>query len=187
MSKRNEDGTFVPGEIYVLVSGDLDSDNWDCFYVGESINGDQRETQHQYMGSVADERSTDVYRHIKWLNDNNIPWSHQTVMTYGEEGPTDKEDEVLITLTLNGCNLKNEKRGNAHWELVLQVMRENNIASYQDYKAWKTEQNALKDSKKIKEFTLLGPLTKAQRKESAEKRKIAKEKGLLPSRRKKTK
>ena len=36
MAVRNSDGTFKPGAIYVLVSGDLNSEDFEVFYCGES-------------------------------------------------------------------------------------------------------------------------------------------------------
>jgi hypothetical protein len=187
MAVRNEKGEFLPGVIYCLVSGDLNTDNFSVFYVGESHDPDRRYRAHYTAGMNATKDSTDVYRHINMLHTAEIPWALHIVQHYGSEGPEAAEDEVLAKFLLAGCQLMNMKRGNQWWSDVITIMRKNNLGSYSEYKAWLKTREEAKEAKKVKEFTLIPPLTKEQRKLSAEKRKAAKEIGLLPSRRKKTK
>ena len=53
MAVRNEDGSFKPGVIYCLVSGDLNGDEWNIFYVGESHDPYRREQEHRAAGRSA--------------------------------------------------------------------------------------------------------------------------------------
>ena len=184
MAIRNSDGTFVPGVIYCLISGDLENE-FDVFYVGESADWERRYLEHKAAGRNANADSTEVYRHINLLELNNIPWSLQIVQHYGEEGPEEAEDEVLIKFTLEGCNLTNEKHGNRHWCRVLEEMSYLGFTSYDAWKDYKKKEKDLKESKKIKISTLVEPLSKADIALSKEKRRIAKERGLIGKKKKK--
>jgi hypothetical protein len=185
MAVRKENGEFEPGVIYCLVSGDLNGDDWNLFYVGESTDPFRRENEHRAAGRAAGPDSTEVYRHINLLELNNIPWSLHIVQHYDEEGPEMAEDEVLAKFLLEGCQLMNQKRGNQWWSDVIAIMRENNLASYSEYKAWLKAEEAAKNARKVTIPVTIDIATKAQRKLSAEKRRIARETGLLPSRKKK--
>jgi predicted GIY-YIG superfamily endonuclease len=185
MAIRKDDGTFEPGVIYCLVSGDLNTDDFSVFYVGESTDWNRRYLEHKAAGKAATSDSTEVYKHINLLELNNIPWSLQVVQEYNETGPEALEAETMIKFTLAGCNLTNEKNGNMHWCQVLEEMSYLGITSYSEYQAHKKAEEEAKNALKIQISTTFLPLTKSQLHESQIKRKVAREMGLLPNRRKK--
>jgi hypothetical protein len=187
MAVRNEDGTFKPGVIYVLVSGDLDTENFDLFYCGESENPFRREIEHRTAGMNSTKDSTDVYRHIADLHRQKIPWSLHIVQEYGTEGPEAAEDEVLCKLIQSGCKLMNMKHGNQFWEDVISTMSSLGIASYSEYLLYKSREKEAENALKVQISTTFLPLTKDQLRDSAAKRKAARECGLLPSRGRKSK
>lgn len=183
MAVRNEDGTFKPGVIYVLVSGDL-YENWSVFYCGESHDPERRKQEHYLAGMNATDSSTDVYQHIRDLHHKKIPWTMQVVQEYGIEGPEAAEDEVLCKLIQSGCKLYNMKHGNRYWEDVIAAMSSLGIAEYSEYIEHKKAEKAAEDLLKVKISTTFLPLTKDQLRESKEKRKVAKERGLIGKKRK---
>ena len=184
MAVRKSDGTFDSGVIYCLVSGNLYED-FDVFYVGETTDEKRRLREHQTAGLNAVDSSTSVYRHIRDLHHKKIPWTMQVVQPYHSEGPEALEAEVMVKFTLAGCDLKNEKNGNMHWCQVLEEMSSLGITEYSEYLEHKKREKEAENARKVTKNTTFLPLTKSQLHESQIKRKIARETGLLPSRRKK--
>lgn len=183
MAVRNEDGTFKPGVVYCLVSGDLYKD-FDVFYVGETHDPVRRQREHYTAGMNATKDSTEVYLHIGYLHREGIPWTLQVVQEYGSEGPQALEAEVMIKFTLAGCNLKNEKNGNMHWCQVLEEMSYLGFTEYSEYLLHKKAEKEAEDALKVKIITTECIATKEQVALSKLKRKIAKERGLIGKKRK---
>jgi hypothetical protein len=168
------------------VSGDLNTDDWNIFYVGESADFERRHAEHIAAGKAATPDSTAVYRYIHELDRMGIPWTMQVVQEYGsEEGPEAKEAEVMVKFTLAGVQLQNEKNGNMHWCQVLDEMSYLGIAEYSEWLVHRKALKAEEDARKVTIPVTIDIATKAQRKLSAEKRRVARETGLLPSRKKK--
>jgi hypothetical protein len=133
---NKETGLYEPGVIYELRY--FENNQWTPFYVGESYKPDDRLKSHQGAGRNATDESTIVYNTIKHFNDAGIVWNMFTVEHYGIDGPTDREDEHIMKLLLQGITLTNEKKGNANWFNNMQAeakdMRHRNITSYRKYR-----------------------------------------------------
>ena len=136
--KYNETtGRYTPGIIYELRC--KIGDEWHPFYVGETVNPAQRLAQHRNSAAGATGDSTLVYTFIKGVLDrNDIEWDMFEVERYGQQGPTDREDEHIMRLLLDGVKLKNMKKGNTEWMagrlLEAEDMRQRGITSYRKYR-----------------------------------------------------
>ena len=139
---------YIPGYIYELrcqINGE-----WHPFYVGETHNPDERIRGHR-SSSLKDTRL--VYNFIRQtLVPNQIEWDLFPVREYGEEGPTDLEDEHIMELLYDGVRLKNMKKGNANWlkerEAEAVEMRQVQIRSYRQYRQYK-QARTLEEQQKI--------------------------------------
>ena len=133
---NKQTGLYDPGVIYELRY--CQDDCWTAFYVGESYKPEERLRSHQGSGRNATDESTVVYNTIKQFNEANIKWDMFVVEHYGVEGPTDREDEHIMKLLLQGVTLANEKKGNANWLKNIQAdakeMQKRNMTSYRKYK-----------------------------------------------------
>ena len=135
---------YEPGVIYHLV---VDINGTDTpFYVGETHNPEQRLRDHILAGKNADETSTLVYRTIHDFDQANIPWTMKIVAEYGQEGPTDLEDEWIMSHLVDGHALTNMKKGNAQWleerQQAAGDMRIRGIRSYRRYREILTQEEA---------------------------------------------
>lgn len=129
---------YEEGVIYDLGFIDPRNNQRHIFYVGESHNPAQRLIDHKRAGKNATEESTLVYQAIKKLDDAGIKWNMYVLEEYGQEGPTDLEDEWIMRRLYSGWKLKNMKKGNANWmaerEAAAADMRVREISSYRKYK-----------------------------------------------------
>jgi hypothetical protein len=128
---------YNPGIIYAL--GFTESGLWFPFYVGRTERPKQRFKEHQYAAKSADDTSTHVYQFIKKeLIPLGIEFEMRELETYGEEGPTDLEDEHIVKLLLDGQSLKNMKKGDANWlaerQNAAKDMQHRGMTSYRKYK-----------------------------------------------------
>ena len=128
---------YNPGIIYAL--GFTESGLWFPFYVGRTERPKQRSKEHQYAAKSADDTSTHVYQFIKKeLIPLGIEFEMRELETYGEEGPTDLEDEHIVKLLLDGQSLKNMKKGDANWlaerQNAAKDMQHRGMTSYRKYK-----------------------------------------------------
>ena len=138
---RNTNGEFAhyhSGVIYDIGYIDITTNTRIPFYVGETSNFEQRLKDHQRAGKNANETSTLVYQTIKEFNEAGIAWTMEPVAEFGEEGPTDLEDEWIMRHLYNGHKLTNMKKGNANWmaerEVAAADMRSRKINSYRKYR-----------------------------------------------------
>lgn len=131
-------GKYAPGIIYDLGAIDPTTGLRTPFYVGETANPEQRLRDHQAAGRTADSESTVVYQTINELNKIGIAWTMETLAHYGEEGPTDLEDEWIMNHLYAGYKLSNMKKGNANWlnerEQAAADMRHRGVRSYRQYR-----------------------------------------------------
>jgi hypothetical protein len=128
---------YNPGIIYAL--GFTESGQWFPFYVGRTERPEQRFKEHQRAGKNADDDSTHVYQFIKnELIPLSIEFEMRELETYGEEGPTDLEDEHIVKLLIDGQSLKNMKKGDANWlaerQNAAKDMKQRGMTSYRKYK-----------------------------------------------------
>jgi len=136
ISGIGEDIKYAPGVIYDL--GALGNGIRVPFYVGETSNADKRLAEHRRAGRDANDDSTKVYQTIKDLDNAGIEWDMKVLAEYGEEGPTDLEDEWIMNHLYAKIKLRNMKKGNANWEAervaAAADMRKRKITSYRQYK-----------------------------------------------------
>ena len=130
-------GRFEPGIIYEL--GYESDGKWIPFYVGESYKKEQRLNQHKSLVKNGD-TSLHVYDYIRHeLEPKNIEWTLSVVLEYGEEGPTDLEDEQIVKRLVEQYELKNKKKGSENWrlerDLAAAEMRRRGLTSYRKYRA----------------------------------------------------
>jgi len=128
---------YNPGIIYAL--GFTEAELWFPFYVGRTERPEQRFKEHQYSAKSADDSSTHVYQFIKKeLMPLGIEFEMRELETYGEEGPTDLEDEHIVKLLVDGQSLKNMKKGDANWlaerQNAAKDMQQRGMTSYRKYK-----------------------------------------------------
>jgi hypothetical protein len=138
MANYNTDtGKWTPGTTYVLKTKMDDQEL--IFYVGETIDPDRRFKEHQYAGKNATAASTLVYRTIQALEEGGYKWWMEERQAYGEEGPEELEDELIMECLYDGHSLANEKKGNAAWlvnkEIQAKEMQVRGIRSYKQFKA----------------------------------------------------
>ena len=136
-------GQWEPGIIYEL--GYYNSNHWVPFYVGENYKKQQRLGQHKSLVKNND-TSLHVYDYIRNdIESNNIEWTMEVVAEYGNEGPTDQEDEQIMRRLVEGYGLRNKKKGNANWKekfeeewneklRVAEDMRQRGFTSYKKYR-----------------------------------------------------
>lgn len=139
-----------PGVIYEL-RFQID-DEWTPFYVGESSNHRMRMVQHRAAAVTGD---TYVYTFIREvLVPKNIKWEMFEVLKYGEEGPSDLEDEHIMNLLQQDMALTNMKKGNANWMKNMMEMaadmKARKITSYRQYRKVK-EQESLDEMSRVAE------------------------------------
>lgn len=136
---------YEPGVIYDIGVIDLVTNTRTPFYVGETSNPAERLKAHTRAGRIADDESTLVYQTIRALNDAGLAWDMQVLTDFGEEGPTDLEDEWIMKHLYSGFKLKNMKKGNANWmadrEACAADMRKRSISSYRKYKEVITQED----------------------------------------------
>ena len=128
---------YNPGIIYAL--GFTEAGLWFPFYVGRTERPEQRFKEHQYAAKSANDASTHVYQFInKELMPLGIEFEMRELETYGEEGPTDLEDEHIVRLLVDGQSLKNMKKGDANWlaerQNAAKDMKQRGMTSYRKYK-----------------------------------------------------
>jgi hypothetical protein len=128
---------YNSGIIYAL--GFTEADEWFPFYVGRTERPEQRFKEHQYAAKSADDTSTHVYQFIKnELVPLGIEFEMRELEKYGDEGPTDLEDEHIVKLLLDGHSLKNMKKGDANWlaerQHAAKDMKQRGMTSYRKYK-----------------------------------------------------
>lgn len=129
---------YAPGVIYDIGIVDPFTKTRIPFYVGETSDPTERLKAHTRAGKSADDESTLVYQTIRALDDACIAWTMEPLAEFGEEGPTDLEDEWIMKHLYSGYKLKNMKKGNANWmaerEACASDMRSRSISSYRKYK-----------------------------------------------------
>jgi len=129
---------YAPGVIYDIGITDPTTNTRTPFYVGETSDPEERLKAHARAGKNADDESTLVYQTIKALDDAGVAWTMETLAEFGEEGPTDLEDEWIMKHLYDGYKLKNMKKGNANWmaerEACRDDMRQRSISSFRKYK-----------------------------------------------------
>lgn len=140
MARKLSNGKYEPGVIYRLCF--LMDSELIPFYVGESIQPEIREAQHRRGGELnADSDERNVYAAIQQMNDSGTPWQMVIAERYGEDGPSDLEDEWVLKTLYDGYTLTNMKRGNANWlermESDAKEMRKLGISSSREYRARK--------------------------------------------------
>ena len=145
MAKKQDNGIhYEPGIIYDL--GIMVNGTRIPFYVGETSNAEQRLKEHQRAGKNADDDSTLVYQTINAFDQAGIEWTMKELDKYGEEGPTDLEDEWIMRHLYDGYKLTNMKKGNKNWmaerEAAAGDMRNRKIRSYKKYKEILTQEDA---------------------------------------------
>jgi hypothetical protein len=145
MAKKQDNGNhYEPGIIYDL--GIMINGLRTPFYVGETSNPEQRLKDHQRAGKNADDDSTLVYRTIKDFDQAGIAWDMKELDKYGNEGPTDLEDEWIMRHLYDGYILSNMKKGNKNWmaerQAVAGDMKKRGIRSYKKYKEVLTQEDA---------------------------------------------
>jgi len=145
----NTNGEFShyhPGVIYDIGYIDQTTNTRIPFYVGETSNFEQRLKDHQRAGKNADATSTLVYQTIKEFNEADITWTMEPIVEFGQEGPTDLEDEWIMRYLYDGHKLTNMKKGNANWmverEVAAKDMRKRGISSYRKYRQIITQEDA---------------------------------------------
>lgn len=130
-----------PGIIYEL-RFEIDNE-WTPFYVGESSNHGMRMVQHRAAAVTGD---TYVYTFIREvLVPRNLKWEMVEVIKYGEEGPSDLEDEHIMNLLQRDIPLTNMKKGNANWmKNMIEMatdMKIRKITSYRQYRKVKEQES----------------------------------------------
>ena len=139
-NEANQVVGYEPGIIYTLVR-DRTSEP---FYVGETTDQARRLAEHRWGGQNADGDSELKYQFIAALEAAGETWSMVPCFEYGSEGPEELEDELIINLLVRGHTLTNERRGNATWLAerlaIADEMRELDIASYHEYRAYQQRQ-----------------------------------------------
>ena len=128
---------YNPGIIYELRF--FAEGAWYPFYVGRTEDAERRFKEHKSAGKNATDESTHVYQFIKKeLLPLGIEFELNELEKYGEEGPTDLEDEHIVRLLLEGHQLKNMKKGDANWLAERQTaasdMKKRGMTSYRQYK-----------------------------------------------------
>lgn len=128
---------YNPGIIYAL--GFTEAEEWFPFYVGRTKRSEKRFKEHQCAAKSADDNSTHVYQFIKnELIPLGIKFEMRELEKYGDEGPTDLEDEHIVKLLLDGHALKNMKKGDANWlaerQNAAKDMKQRGMTSYRKYK-----------------------------------------------------
>lgn len=138
--------SYLPGVIYELRY--YQDGVWTPFYVGETSDKKQRISSHQSMAKNATDDSQSVYKAAFAFNNANIIWDMVVVDNYGSEGPTDKEDEHIMSLLLQHIPLTNEKKGNAKWmERMQQEAREMKTLGMTSYRKFRKH----KEKKSVEE------------------------------------
>ena len=153
MAKRIEKSKWSSGVVYELRYSD--ATGWHTFYVGESYQPDVRRREHK---NAADHTSSQlVYQTIAAFNDAGIEWDLFPVAQYGEEGPSDLEDQYVISALQRGCQLTNMKRGNANWlEQQQQLADDMACAGYTCVKSYRLH---LEETKPVTRSTMSSVLS----------------------------
>jgi len=149
---------YEHGVIYDLGEYDPITNIRSPFYVGETLNMDGRADAHRREGKNATADSTDVYQHIKSLDQASIKWDAKELVKFGDEGSTDQEAEWIYKHLYDGYKLQNMKKGNS-WAISAKVdleeMRKLGISSRRVFAARKEREaedirNAKRDIKHAK-------------------------------------
>ena len=129
---------YAPGIIYDIGVVHPTTNVRTPFYVGETSDPEERLKAHKRAGKNADDESTLVYQAIRACDNAGAEWTMKALVEFGQEGPTDLEDEWIMKHLYSGYRLKNMKKGNANWmaerEACAADMRKRSISSYRKYK-----------------------------------------------------
>lgn len=129
---------YAPGIIYDIGVIDPVTKDRTPFYVGETSDPEERLKAHKRAGKNADDESTLVYQTIRACDNAGVEWTMKELVAFGQEGPTDLEDEWIMKHLYSGYKLKNMKKGNANWmaerEACAADMRRRSISSFRKYK-----------------------------------------------------